>query len=198
MQGLHREGTVINGITHHQQAAIDAVDAPIAVLDEAGVVRAVNRAWVSFGLGNGRLDDDTDIGRPYPAAAELGVRAVVEGSAESASVCYPCHSPMEQRWYRMLAVRLAHGGTGSTLVVHRRLADPPRPEELEAASAELALRWRGIRTICAWCDQRVRKPLGGWEAGTKEAGTEYSHGICNTCAETLMPPAEEPARPAGT
>ena len=169
------------------------------MLDEDGVIRAVNRAWVTFGLGNGRLEGDTDIGRPYPAAEELGVQAVAEGSADSASVSYPCHSPEEQRWYRMLAVRLAHPGTAGTLVVHCRLADRPQPEELEAARMELARRWNGIQTICAWCDQRVHKPLGGWKDGTREVDTLYSHGICDTCVATLMPPDEEAAQgPAAT
>ena len=174
-------------ITQAQQAAIDAAPAPIAVLDGDGTILAVNTAWIAFGHLNGREDGTSDIGTIYPFHSTPKLRGFLESGARSISLPYPCHAPTERRWYRFVAFRVARRGAPRILILHRLLDAAPRPKDMEDAAAELSLRWEGIGTICAWCESRVRGPLGGWEDGQAEPGRTYSHGLCDACAETILP-----------
>ena len=100
------------------QSTIDALSSTICVLNEAGKIIAVNRAWKSFAKANRRGQhhgirvvsqehDDSGEGANYlevcdrvvgPEAAEAaefaeGIRAVLRGESELSSKEYPCHSP---------------------------------------------------------------------------------------------------------
>jgi two-component system CheB/CheR fusion protein len=98
------------------QTIIDALPEHIAVLDPCGVIVMVNAAWRRFAMANGDKDlSKTGIGINYlnvcqagnhedgsiAAAASRGLRSVLEGTAPSYSLEYPCHSPTEERWFVM-------------------------------------------------------------------------------------------------
>lgn len=98
------------------QAIIDALPEHIAVLDPSGTIEMVNAAWRRFAKANGDRDlSKSGIGINYlnvcqsgnpedgsiAAAASRGLRSVLEGTAPSFSLEYPCHSPDEQRWFVM-------------------------------------------------------------------------------------------------
>lgn len=172
-------------ITPLQQAAIDEAEASIAVLGEDGVVLAVNRRWVDFGRANGRPDATADVGLPYPVEPGSGLGEVIAGRAVAHSFVYPCHSPTEHRWFRGLAVRVGGPGACRVLVVHLRLRDAPLPSDMTRAAGELTLRWDGVRSICAWCERRLKDPLGNWVDGSRNAGQTYSHGICPECLKRI-------------
>lgn len=165
---------------------IDAADASIAVLDAAGTIIAVNGGWLRFGRENGRADPGADLGRTYPLVAAEGIRHVIAGPELEYSRVYPCHSPTERRWFRLLVARVDHGWPGRCIVIHRRLEDAPRHEDIASTGHELGLRWQGIYTVCAWCQQQTRDPLGRWIPGRPEPGQNISHGLCATCALDLL------------
>ncbi len=171
-----------------QQAAIDAADASVCVLDRTGQIIAVNRAWIDFGRTNGRAHPEEDVGRPYPARGHDGIHGVLDGSSRHYSTVYPCHSPGERRWFRMLLVPVGHQAR-RVLVIHRRLAEAPTAVEMEPAGEELGRRWGGTRTVCGWCDAQVRDALGRWVAARPEPGQRLSHGLCPGCATSLLPDA---------
>jgi signal transduction histidine kinase/CheY-like chemotaxis protein len=102
-------------------AVLDALPAHIALLDERGVITAVNTAWRAYGAANGQPSAACGVGQDFPllcdgasgssaesaenaacaARAAAGIRSVLAGDAPLAEVEYPCHSPTEQHWYRM-------------------------------------------------------------------------------------------------
>ena len=99
------------------QNVLDALPEHVAVLDADGTIVMVNAAWIRFakangdpqlqhaGVGTNYLNAcDTSAGVPdsvQAARARLGIKSVLEGTAPSFSLQYPCHSPTEQRWFVM-------------------------------------------------------------------------------------------------
>jgi PAS domain S-box-containing protein len=98
---------------------LNALPAPIAVLDRSGLIVLVNRAWTEFALANGGSPADgvavganyldvcrgraTGDAEPDACAREalVGLQAVLDGSQTHFSMEYPCDSPSQRRWYVM-------------------------------------------------------------------------------------------------
>ncbi|GAC1633708.1 MAG: hypothetical protein NVS9B10_29250 [Nevskia sp.] len=116
----------------NQAAVLDALPAPITLLNAQGRIVAANAAWRSFaaslpvppadgGLGCNYLDvcdhgsgDDAAVAR----AVAAGVLAVLTGAAPGYASEYACHSPTEQRWFLMTATPLAGGHRTGAVVMH--------------------------------------------------------------------------------
>jgi len=112
------------------QGVLDAVAAPIAVLDQSGTIVATNQAWQDFGQAN-QARDSSHIGvnylevcaratggdAPCAKAAAAGIRSVLAGD-RTFVLEYPCHSPNEQRWFQLQVSRLKHDGAAYAVVIH--------------------------------------------------------------------------------
>lgn len=90
------------------QSVIDAIHDHIALVDEHGTIKAVNKAWETFGRENGQAS--STIGSNYLAVLHndqdqdllQSLVRVLEGASEQEMTLYPCHSPEKDRWFRML------------------------------------------------------------------------------------------------
>jgi PAS domain S-box-containing protein len=114
-------------------AVIDSLTAHIAVLDRQGVIIAVNEAWRRFAQENGAPERFVDpvglsylgvctppTGAPFgeeASEAMVGLRAVLAGEQAEFQLEYPCHSPLEQRWFRMSVTRM-RGARAGVVVSH--------------------------------------------------------------------------------
>jgi len=125
---------------------LDAMSPHIALLDEHGVIRSVNASWKHFAIANGLQSQDFGVGQSYPGLCDsvadhcaddvrkvaAGIRAVLDGQSIEASFEYPCHSPTQERWYRMSATPLrAHDRAGSArgaIVMHLDISERKRGE----------------------------------------------------------------------
>lgn len=116
-----------------------AVLTPTVILDTDGDIVGVNRAWKTFGERNGLAEGYTAVGKNYVAvcrraddeygdrvAAEL--RRLLAGERTEFTVVYPCHSPDEERWFRLYATSVSLGDERCHVLVHRRLDRGARPE----------------------------------------------------------------------
>jgi PAS domain S-box-containing protein len=140
------------------RSILDSISAAIAVLDEHGVIVAVNESWRRFALENavepGTPAPRTDIGTNYLAvcrssiehardddalAAHHGIQAVLEGRLPSFTFEYPCHSPQQQRWFSMSATPLGPEGRGAVIshtnITARRQAEEALREQTDSQSA---------------------------------------------------------------
>lgn len=117
------------------QHILDALAGPVAVLDPAGTIVAVNRAWHDFGTANGAeraasvginyldiCDGAAGADAPCARAAAAGIRSVLAGK-DSFFLEYPCHSANEKRWFQLRASRLDHQGTPFAVVAHHDITD---------------------------------------------------------------------------
>jgi diguanylate cyclase (GGDEF)-like protein len=135
-------------------SVLDSLLEPIAVLDQNGIIGAVNAAWRQFAWINGSADEATSpIGVNYlsicgeaavtpngaeGALAAEGIRAVIDGRRPVFHLEYPCHTAHEQRWFRMTVTRLC-GSTSQVVVSHRNITHVRRIE-IAARLAQAMLR----------------------------------------------------------
>ena len=97
------------------QPLLDTFSSNIALLDKNCKIILVNQAWRDFGKANGYPDESFGLGMNYFDLCESitgigadearqvaeGIRKVLNDEIKEEFVDYPCHSPTENRWYRL-------------------------------------------------------------------------------------------------
>lgn len=110
---------------------LDALPDVTAILDHAGTIIAVNRAWRMFAVDNGGRADATGVGTNYfdvctRAAANgcedageviRGLKAVLAGATVESDREYPCSSPTVGRWFNSRITPIG-GPTGGAVASH--------------------------------------------------------------------------------
>lgn len=142
---------------------LNSLTAHIAVLNDRGVIIAVNEAWRAFARENGGEDEaKVSVGANYfvvceeaidrdsdglARAALDGIRSVMDGRQASFSLEYPCHSPAEQRWFSMQVLPLEN--TESRVVIaHENVTEFKLAEDrLEKRHRELATVYQASRRL---------------------------------------------------
>jgi diguanylate cyclase (GGDEF)-like protein/PAS domain S-box-containing protein len=126
-----------------QAAILDALPAPIALLDNQGRVISVNAAWQRFSRENALQAPAHGIGLNYlsicdaargdeaPQARQVaaGIRSILSGAAEHFSLEYPCHSPTEKRWSMVTATPMVVGPSRGAVVMHLDISERMRAEQ---------------------------------------------------------------------
>ena len=124
------------------QSTLNALSSHIAILDEHGTIVEVNAAWDRFAgenqfLGNhGRGDNYLRV--CHSAAGHFceeapavfhGITAVMTGQRDEFHLEYPCHSPLERRWFIVRATRFAGDGPVQVVVAHENITERKLAEE---------------------------------------------------------------------
>ena len=123
-----------------QAAILNALPAHIALLDAHGRIISVNEAWRQFADANALKGSAYGIGVNYleicdhtPAddpsgghQVAAGIRSVLSGEVRRFSFEYPCHSPIEQRWYSLLVTPLAGDPPNGAVVMHLSITEQHR------------------------------------------------------------------------
>jgi two-component system, sensor histidine kinase and response regulator len=112
-------------------AILDALPAHIALLDPRGCILTVNAGWRHFGLANGLECVDFCVGDNYLEVCERaqkqsseacrvikGIGQVLRGELSLFALEYPCHSPTEQRWFRLQVTPLGGEASEGAVVMH--------------------------------------------------------------------------------
>jgi PAS domain S-box-containing protein len=150
------------------QAVLDALPANIAVLDNNGMIIAVNAAWHRFARANGYADSSDGLGLNYldlcwqvvgPEAAnahavERGIRAVLADEQAEFRYEYTCHSPDEQRWFELRAARLAGDQSLGAIVSHegltqrqQRATSASRAEAADLSNSQTAVKSNRLQAL---------------------------------------------------
>lgn len=147
-----------------QKGILDAIPAHIALLDSTGEIMVVNESWRKFAMLNDMESPDFGVGSNYlkicdtatgdcsneaPSVAQ-GIRSVIEGKVPEFTLEYPCHSPTEQRWFRLMVSPVSstderagvvvmhlnnYGAAGSPAATHAaRAAAAPAGSPIERSS----------------------------------------------------------------
>ncbi len=117
------------------RATLDALSTNIAILDEKGIIIAVNRAWREFALNNSMDISSSCEGINYLEVCDFsegdnsdeaglvaeGIREIISGNQSEFSLEYPCHSPEEKRWFNMLVTRFEYNGAIRIVVAHENI-----------------------------------------------------------------------------
>jgi PAS domain S-box-containing protein len=124
-------------------SVLDSIPAHIAVLDATGVILAVNRRWNEFASDNGMKDANAGIGLNYIAICEnsegsnaqyahevaASIRSILAGKTPSFELEYPCHSPSQTRWFRLIANPIDMEGCLGVVTTHINITDRAVAEE---------------------------------------------------------------------
>lgn len=113
------------------QSVIDALAAHVCVIDEAGTIIAVNRAWAAFAAANAGGPASGGVGSSYlaggagaaPGAAPASdfasrLRALLAGQGAGFELEYACHSPSEQRWFVARVSRIERSVPAHFVIAH--------------------------------------------------------------------------------
>jgi diguanylate cyclase (GGDEF)-like protein/PAS domain S-box-containing protein len=114
------------------KSTIDGLSQHLCVLDEAGVILAVNSAWQAFAVAQGADPGQVGVGANYLTACDTatgeerehgrefaaGIRAVLAGDRRDYKLEYPCATPDQQRWFLARVTRFHGGGPSRAVVIH--------------------------------------------------------------------------------
>ncbi|MDR3457865.1 MAG: PAS domain S-box protein [Verrucomicrobiae bacterium] len=129
------------------QSVLDGLSAHIAILDEQGVIIAVNAAWSEFALRND-LPGNSALGTNYiqlctaakgedateaPLVAQ-GIREVMAGECGEFQLEYPCHGPQDECWFVVRITRFFTEGHLRVVMAHENITTRKQ--------AEMELQWK--------------------------------------------------------
>jgi PAS domain S-box-containing protein len=126
---------------------IDALSSHIAIVDQEGLIVAVNQAWQHFADVNGARRDKIGVGVNYLAvcraaqgetalAAAAGIGNVLAGTEPTFAIEYPCHSATENRWFLMQVTPLAFV-PAMAVVAHHNITERKEAENALAQERNL-------------------------------------------------------------
>lgn len=130
---------------------LDCLPQHIAILDGTGRIVHVNKAWRNFAEANGGNTETYCVGCLYAEACvgsaesdqlqQPDILAIIEGRSPGLSFDYPCHSPTEQRWFKVDITPLSGGEPGAvvahTNITARMQVDQTLVQAREAAEQAL-------------------------------------------------------------
>jgi len=185
-----------------QMAILNALPAHIALLDTSGVIITVNEAWRRFATVNALQRDDF-VGQNYLNVCESakgecaeealsaadGIRRVLTGGQKEFSLEYPCHSPGEKRWFRLMVTPLNENLLAGAVVMHVNVTERRLAEEiLRESQQRLEVETRRLH------DSQEVANVGSWETdlSTLEVvWTEQTHRIFETNPALIAPSHEK-------
>jgi PAS domain S-box-containing protein len=146
MIGTHTDITDIVKTESFITAILNSTTNEIAVLDNNGIIIAVNDSWKNLAK-----DNNTELGSNYLEVCKMltetssknnmnaceGIKAVNEGHISNFDLDYACHSPEEERWYNMSVTPLLQNLSG-VVISHTNISDIiKRKKELVSINSEL-------------------------------------------------------------
>lgn len=132
-----------------QQDILDALPCSVAVLDDRGMIVAVNAGWRHFADDNKFAGSSYGVGMNYftvceqvrgegaeeALAAVRGIREVLAYQRDSFSLEYACHSPERQRWFSLHVGRSAEEPV-RLVMLHQEISARKQTEEALRESEE--------------------------------------------------------------
>jgi diguanylate cyclase (GGDEF)-like protein/PAS domain S-box-containing protein len=174
-----------DGLWH---ATLDAMPEQVAVLDQTGVILAVNEAWRSAAGG--------DVGIDYPASrdaagdrasieAARGIRGVLAGTGLTFELDHAGHGKEAERWTRLRATRLdAHA---RRVLVRLEDVTERRADAERLALHEQLLHKLPGAVVAADAEGRISR----WSAGAERMWGYTSEEALGIDAVALLPSADE-------
>jgi PAS domain S-box-containing protein len=177
-----------------QPAILDALDAPIAVLDQAGAVLASNQAWRVFadthcGVGRGVAvgsnylavcDDACGTEQVDGRAIAAGTRQVIAGERALFRYDYACDSPAGHSWFALSVTATIGNGNACAVVSCEDITERKFGElllELEFTVAR-CLADAGTATAALQAVIRAICETQGWDCGRYFCADQAAGVLC--------------------
>ena len=163
----------------YAETILNSLSAHIAIIDGTGTIMETNRAWQRFANSNDTemhpdmvsvnyLDICDVAGKNadiHARNAARGIRRVIQGEIEEFVMDYPCHSPEEQRWFYMRAIRVPGADPLQVVISHEnitplKLAEQKileREEELAHKTERLGEANAALRALIRQRDEDIKE-----------------------------------------
>jgi PAS domain S-box-containing protein len=182
-----------------QVMILNSLPAHIALIDPEGIILVVNEAWRRFASANVLQSSDFFVGQNYLGVCESahgdcaeeaktaaeGIRQVLRGETKDFSLEYPCHSPNEKRWFRLMVTPLSENQLVGAVVIHVNITERRQAEEILRENQErLKIEARRLN------ESQVVASIGSWETDLSTfdvSWTEQTHRIFETSPEHFKP-----------
>ncbi|WP_455374796.1 PAS domain S-box protein [Kaarinaea lacus] len=140
---------------HFVQTVLNTLPDSIAVIDSAGYILSVNKAWESFAEENNNNNlINSSIGTNYieicrsatgPNSDEAslvlkGMKELLNSERDSFTIEYPCHSPNRKRWFVMHAVPFFEDEI-RIVITHTNITERKMAEEALRAERDRAQKY---------------------------------------------------------
>jgi PAS domain S-box-containing protein len=126
-----------------QLAILNAMPAHIALVDGTGMIVSVNEAWKKFARENVLQGSEFGVGENYldicdrvtgecteqARATAAGIRGVLGGKTRTFSYEYPCHSPTERCWFRLVVTPVQEAQNIGAVIMHIDITEAKKVEE---------------------------------------------------------------------
>jgi PAS domain S-box-containing protein len=130
---------------HHEQELLEAeqfsrstlngLNDHIAIVDETGIILAVNEAWRDFAAENGGMTNGVNEGANYLEACDNAthegieqsravadaIRKILKGKQTHFELEYPCHSADGERWFTVSINRFPGDGSPRVIIAHHNI-----------------------------------------------------------------------------
>lgn len=198
---LRQSETAQRQLAETQMAILNALPAHIALVDLHGVIISTNDVWRRLVSANALQGPEFGVGQNYVEvceqasgncseeahAAAAGIRSVLRGEARDFTLEYPCHSPTEQRWFRLVVTPMREDRPAGAVVMHVNVTDRKLAEEALASSEGNMAAGQRIAHIGSWeikltnlIDVYANRPrwsdemfrIMGYEPGAVEVSTD--------------------------
>jgi PAS domain S-box-containing protein len=140
---------------HFMRAMIDAISANICVLDQQGTILFVNKGWQDFAISNPPVPQNSGVGLNYLAVCDAaggddredarrfaeGIRSVLRRDTACYTQEYPCHSDLEERWFKGKVTLFEQGGQVRVVIAHENIS---RKKRFEFALLKSEERYRAV------------------------------------------------------
>ncbi len=142
-QQLEKSFSEKRALAERMSAIINTLPANIALLNQKGVIVDVNDAWRNFADGNAYTGNNYCVNENYITVAKrslgrdkedgskvaTGIKAVLDNTHTEFVHEYPCHSPNEERWFRMMVTPLKEKEYEGAVVMHVDISELRRLEK---------------------------------------------------------------------
>ncbi|MEJ2599149.1 MAG: PAS domain S-box protein [Anaerolineales bacterium] len=149
------------------RSTLDGLSAHIAIIDQDGMILAVNQAWRDFAKANGGEDVKVNEGANYLLVSDRalamnsgegkpfanGIRAVLYGHLDKFEMEYPCHSRDRERWFIGRVTRFPPGGPLRAVIAHEDVSERKFGEQaLRRAHAQITTLLEISQTVVSTLD----------------------------------------------
>jgi PAS domain-containing protein len=163
------------------RAILDALDAPIAVLDQAGVVLTANQAWRTLVTTHGGVGTGVAVGSNYLVACDdacgneqvdgravaAGIRQVIAGERALFRYDYAYDSAADRSWFALSVTPITGIGQACAVVSYEDITERKRGESLLGLEFTVALCLADTGTGTAALQSVIRTICEtlGWDCG---------------------------------
>lgn len=181
--------------SNYAETILNSLSAHIAIIDGNGTIMETNRAWQEFAQSNavGMRPDMLNInyleicdGADDPtgdSAREVaqGIRRVIRREIDEFVMDYPCHSPEEQRWFYMRAIRVPGSDPLRVVISHENITElklaeqkvRQREQELEQKSIRLGEANAALRVLLRQRDEDLHEMEAAFFRNIKQSVLPY-------------------------